>query len=559
VTGKREFRISVGGRLLDKPANIIVGSVYFDSVHASAKVLAGKLAGVRTLEEFNDQLGRINGFYAIVSARKSGVYAAVDRVRSIPLFYATTDTEFLLSDNPEWIIDQLGGAALDRFSAGEFLLTGYVTGPRTLTQSIFQLQAGESLWFSNELADHPTQVKRYFRFLRTPGLGDERDLARQLDDAVQNAIQRLVDLADGRMIAIPLSGGLDSRLIALALKRSGYNAVTTFSYGKPGNEESMISQKVAKAVGFPWTFVSYSEAEWLNWYRSADMSRYIAFAERISSEALIQDWPSIKKLMQLGTINSDTVVVPGHTGDFISGAHIPDELTFFPRLASTNVWRIVRRHHYHLTTVRRAAREVGLKFDDLASELQGRFVSGTGVQEARTQNSVLGVCDCWEWQERQAKFIVNSVRAYDFFGLSWWLPWWDNEVLAFWANVPLELLKGRRLYRGYVKSLEASLKIEVPEPQVPSNRFGKAVNGLAAFLLPAGFDLVREGYKRLTSRLGSLSRSYYSNPLAVNGIVEMGGYRKLLRDGGSINTILAATQIKRWLESDRGGTVPRVR
>ena len=49
-------------------------------------------------------------------------------------------------------------------------------------------------------------------------------------------------------------------------------------------------------------------------------------------------------------------------------------------------------------------------------------------------------------QERQAKFIVNSVRAYEYFGYEWLIPLWDNALFDFWAKVPITLRYQRRLY-----------------------------------------------------------------------------------------------------------------
>jgi asparagine synthase (glutamine-hydrolysing) len=57
----------------------------------------------------------------------------------------------------------------------------------------------------------------------------------------------------------------------------------------------------------------------------------------------------------------------------------------------------------------------------------------------------------WDWQERQAKFICNSVRVYEFYGYDWWLPLWDTEFMKFWEHVPLELRKGTALYLAYVR------------------------------------------------------------------------------------------------------------
>ena len=70
--------------------------------------------------------------------------------------------------------------------------------------------------------------------------------------------------------------------------------------------------------------------------------------------------------------------------------------------------------------------------------------------------------EAWEWQERQAKFIVNSVRVYDFWGHDWWMPLWDAGFMRFWQGVPLEFLMQHPLafYGRYNPKLMRRLVIQ---------------------------------------------------------------------------------------------------
>ncbi|WP_269848621.1 asparagine synthase-related protein [Methanosarcina horonobensis] len=49
--------------------------------------------------------------------------------------------------------------------------------------------------------------------------------------------------------------------------------------------------------------------------------------------------------------------------------------------------------------------------------------------------------------ERQAKFIINSVRVYEFFGYEWRIPLWDAELMEFFLRVPIEHRINRNLYK----------------------------------------------------------------------------------------------------------------
>jgi hypothetical protein len=42
----------------------------------------------------------------------------------------------------------------------------------------------------------------------------------------------------------------------------------------------------------------------------------------------------------------------------------------------------------------------------------------------------------FNWQERRSKFMVNSLKGYDFLGYESCLPLWDKELVDFWLRVP---------------------------------------------------------------------------------------------------------------------------
>jgi asparagine synthase (glutamine-hydrolysing) len=67
---------------------------------------------------------------------------------------------------------------------------------------------------------------------------------------------------------VPLSGGLDSRIIVAMLKRLGVEDVICFTYGKKGNREAEISRQVAEALGYRWYFVEYTKEKLYDGYHS---------------------------------------------------------------------------------------------------------------------------------------------------------------------------------------------------------------------------------------------------------------------------------------------------
>jgi asparagine synthase (glutamine-hydrolysing) len=52
-----------------------------------------------------------------------------------------------------------------------------------------------------------------------------------------------------------------------------------------------------------------------------------------------------------------------------------------------------------------------------------------------------------EYQNRQAKYVINGQRIYDFLGVDWRLPLWDRDFVDFWEGVPIEHKRRQALYR----------------------------------------------------------------------------------------------------------------
>lgn len=460
-------RVRVGDSWRHANGVSVIGAGFEQNKLYKGESLAIYFDSVNSWQEFIQRIKRLNGFFAVVIQRENQCYAAVDRVRSIPLFYAVHNNEFFLSDDPYWIQVQIGGQVIDFISILEFLLTGYVTGSHTLDQRIWQFQAGEALVVRPKGTDLLPQTERYYQFLTGKGevpCLSENELLSKLEEVTLAAIRRLISFADGRPVVIPLSGGLDSRLVAMTLKRLGYKDIIAFSYGVRENWESRISQKVANQLGIPWHFVEYSRALWRQWYWSEECKTYIKYANKLVSLAHLQDWPAVMELVKKGIIPKEAVIVPGHTGDFVTGGHIPAEILNEKGYNIREVIQAIKHHHYVLAPVKIACECANMRLQDGHDALCKRLQSCLKLdnESSLVNHEAIRLYECWEWQERQAKYIVNSVRVYDFFGLEWWLPWWDTEFVSFWEYVPLQLRLHRRLYRHYVRQVEARCGVNIP-------------------------------------------------------------------------------------------------
>jgi len=387
-----------------------------------------------------DSLRRLNGSFSIIIETAQYMLCVVDRIRSIPLFYSSVNNSLIISDDANYLRELLD-ATFNEEHGAEFLVTGYVTGPDTLFDGIFQLQAGEFLVFDKLSGNF--SINSYFHYLHgNYSIESEEQHLTSLDEVMVSVFNRLIDTTTkkGKTIVVPLSGGLDSRLIVAMLKRLGVKDVICFSYGKTGNHEAKISKKVAEALEYPWYFVEYTSRRWYDCHHSDEMRAYERYASNFVSLPVIQDYLAVKILKEEGKIPDTAVFIPGHTGDMISGGHIPrtydqsSDYTFEKFLADN------LKKHYNLWRWDRN------ELESLFKEKTWKCVGDIFVND---NESCANAIELFDFNERQAKFIVNSVRVYEFFGYDWRIPLWDAELIDFFLKIPLLLRLDQKIYKKY--------------------------------------------------------------------------------------------------------------
>ncbi|GLH64116.1 asparagine synthase-related protein [Parageobacillus sp. G301] len=482
---------------------------------------------IKNQDDFLSFLHEANGFFAIVKEDAKNIFAAVDRVRSIPLFYGKKNGQFYLSDDAHWIREKVNDQDVDEVSKTEFLLTGYVTGKDTLYPNVKQLQAGEYLIYNKETKSLVTEQYFQFRHSNFYDTSNE-ELISLLDQVHVNVFKRLVESLDGRTAVVPLSGGYDSRLIVVMLKRLGYENVICFSYGKEGNKESTVSKKVADFLGYQWIFIPYTKERWHKWYRSEEKQSYYRYADGLSSLPHIQDIIAVSELKERNLIPKDSIFIPGHSGDFVAGSHIPTSFVGRNSISYKKLTNEIFKKHYSLWSLEKNGNNFKERFKE-------KIYSNIPKKPVYSIEEAADLFECWDWAERQAKFICNSVRVYDFLDYEWRMPLWDNEIMAFWSRIKMNNRISRKLYFDYVNRMQSDFAfIEKNKEDSSFTKNGKNLIKTFSFIYS------------LLSRFLKL-KQYNSHPLQMHGIVDKEEYIKSVLGGmESINSILTA----HYLESN---------
>lgn len=531
------FQIKIRGTTSKAQHNVVFsrGSAFKGTRSSDLVCLQEYFSSVQSIDDFKARVESLNGYFCVICKQDNTLYAAVDRARSIPLFYGCTNDEFYISDDACWIREKVNSVKRSEIAEQEFCMTGYVTNSDTLYPGVKQLRAGELLIATLQCGSPSSRVDRYYDFINAGEYypPDARELARQFDQVLMRSFERLLAFANGRTIAIPLSGGWDSRLVALMLTRLGYNNVIAFTYGRPGNLESEISRRVANALNIEWHFVPYTNELRNRWFWTDERTSYYSMAHNLVSLPHSQDWPAVWELKKKGLIPATCVIVPGHTGDFLAGTTgIPKSFLTAGVIPSARIVDEIYNGHYSL-------RQLGKDALHIEETMKQRILSQLGVYENLSPEDAVAFYKRWVWQERQAKFIVNSVRVYEFWGYDWWIPLGDYEMRDFWTRVPIELRFDKRLYITHIKHLAdqivgaGSIDFHRTERDALVNQLKKGLRlvPLRGLVTKAGRRLKRETV-------------YENDPLASYGIMSKETFLKYYDMGfRNINAYAAAYTI----------------
>lgn len=405
-------------------------------------------------DRLSECLNVLPGHFAAWIEAPGYFLAVADTVRSIPLFYARRDDRFVFSNDARTAAQALSLSETDEDALLEFFLSGYVIGNSTLLKGLGQLRAGEAA-----IADRKGEglkFRRYYIFYsgeRRPD--DESALTDEVARRTDTIFDRLAGDLDGRPVWVPLSAGLDSRLIACKLAERGYPKVQTFSYGIPGNQEAKYARRSAEQAGLPWLFVDLTGADHRRFFESETRKKYWRYSDGLCGVPNPQDIAPLLKLREQGLLTDDAFIVNGQSGDFITGNHIPATLIDD---SEKDLFQMLMNKHFALW--RDIATETNL------ARMRSRLEHQAREMDPEYAKHPAAIHDCLEWQERQAKYVVSGQRIYDFMGLEWRLPLWEDEYMRFWREVPLSWRKGQRLYVRYLSKWNYKGLFEGAKPTV---------------------------------------------------------------------------------------------
>ena len=389
----------------------------------------------------------IDDHFGLVYISNSLMFAAVDCIRSYPIFWKKKSSDFIFSSQAINIVD-IKNDNLNHNQLTAFRTSGYTIDDGTLWDNVKNLNPGNFLFINN---NDNYSIEEYFSY--TPWKQNKKpysELKKELKHEINNLLKNSINKANGRTIVIPLSAGLDSRLIASGLKNFKYSKVKCFSYGLKNNFESKASKAIADKLGFKWKFIEINQRRAKNFYSTSNYKNYMNYSLDGCATSTIQGLYAINKLLKENYISADDIIINGNSGDFISGGHAPVNLNIESKNINSLFEKVFEQHfikHYSLWQ-----NLLNAKNKEIIKNLLKQQIKNN-IKNTKINYSASGIAEYLEFQNRQTKYVINSQRIYEFYNLKWQLPLWDKSFIKFWSDVPSKYKIHQKLYKDVLNEL----------------------------------------------------------------------------------------------------------
>ena len=404
----------------------VTGFIRENNRYLKQKDLFTFFKDIDTLEEFERKLLSANGQFSIIIKRSNQFWAATDRLRNFPLFYTKMDGEFIISDDCYALAGLLPDMRFNNEAVDCFLSAGFAVNNLTLIDGINQVEAGEFICEGDSFS-------RTFYHNPSAGILNQRffySAADELDKLFNNVFKSHLMALKDKFIAIPLSGGFDSRLVASMCAKYHPDNILCYTYGIRENSEVAPAREAASRLGLKWINVIYDTALIEGYMNDGYFNDYYQYASNLSSMFYLQDYFAVKYLKENSIIPDECVFMPGFSGDSLAGSFFKS--SFKSHNDKRQISLQILNDKFILINLDKQKKEnirllIEEKIHDGISEYWKNYEE-------------------WEIKEIHSKFIINSAKVFSFFGYDYVLPLFDNQLIDFFTVLPFDFKLNKRLY-----------------------------------------------------------------------------------------------------------------
>lgn len=385
-------------------------------------------------EELSAAIKGLKGHFSFTLENAEKLLLVVDKTRAVPLFLYEENLRPIFHPSKEL------NPVQDNFEYNKeqiklFAMSGFTHGPETLVKGLTPLLAGEYILIDK--VNKKLKKDFYFQFLPNKSKSPSKtksEYQKELANLTLDIFKDLIKFANGREIVVPLSAGLDSRLVISALKHLGYENLKSFSYGLEGNSEALFAKEIAQKLNVPWRFFPQTVRSQKHFFNSTFFKEYRKFCTDYCTVPFFQDIKIIHDIQNEQWVSKDAIFVNGNSGDYISGNHL--------LLENTNDELLEKYINKHLSLWN------SLKTTENKNWLKikiHKLLKNIPLKSPETDLNIQ--LENLELLDRQSKYVVSGQRSYEYCNYDWSLPLWHDDYLDFFKDLPTEFKQNQSLYK----------------------------------------------------------------------------------------------------------------
>jgi len=352
--------------------------------------------------DFLQVVSTFDGSWSIIIKNDNTIFASVDRVSSRPLFYSVSNDILEISNR----IKNLSSNVKDKFQIDTSLKSFYIKNKctpigTTLFSNVLMIPPGSCISY----IDHKVNILTFSGLKARkahPAPSDKMEAIYNIKATISQMCNTLEQI-NPENIYVPLSGGMDSRIIAFGLSQSPLlkQKVKCYTYGRSKEErEAVISKSVADELGLSWDFIKYTKEAWEGLRNNLD-STFSEF-DLAASFPHMQEYIASREMVKN---NGSGIFVPGYCLDVPVGSHI------------------YQGGNYQRKFIKEARFLNKYKLDDMALNYETVFL-----------------------MYRLSKTVIPSVRNYELNSTDFILPFWSNHIYDYWYSRPYYCRQDRKLF-----------------------------------------------------------------------------------------------------------------
>lgn len=411
------------------------GNIFYRNQLLDQYEVVNHFSTITSLQSFIRVLKNMNGFFSVIVENETDIYIGSSHIQTIPLFYYEGD-KICITDKYRWLENKISADTYSAELATEFVYSSQIFTNETLCSDIKQLQGGEAVQFSK--TDSCIAASERYYSPPSSSVMNEHQLKEKLDKCLDEVFSRVKELAEDQELILLLSGGYDSRLVALKIYEQNIQNVSAVTGNWSSSYDIPVAKDISQNLGFNFVEIEQSREDIIETYNSKS---YKKIEEAVSGHGTIFPTPTYQHSKNMidrsSKLPGDGLIISGMTP--ADGMEIPVKSINSNSMEYEELLNFIMDKYYSFGPISADVEKV------LRKRISNRLPDSSEFTSIEVQKILM------RWYLDGINSNSPDKYTYKLYGYDVWEPFHDQEFLEFFSSLPLEYQYDRRILESYTE------------------------------------------------------------------------------------------------------------